>query len=157
MYEANQPYLEAQMLSTDSIGNNPLHYAFRSRKPATAEFMIRAGYGDLEERNHQGKTPKESTHQRKMIPQTKKLLAQFDPSAQRPQEPDYIFIVNKSRVEVLYDQFKSINGDPDEEEDKPEPASSPEVKKQLTSLAGVVSALGSGASPLQKSQQMQKT
>ena len=109
MYEANQPYLEAQMLSTDSIGNNPLHYAFRSRKPATAEFMIRAGYGDLEERNHQGKTPKESTHQRKMIPQTKKLLAQFDPSAQRPQEPDYIFIVNKSRVEVLYDQFKSIN------------------------------------------------
>ena len=81
VYEANQAYLEAQMLRTDSIGNNPLHYAFRFRKPATAEFMIRAGYGDLEERNHQGKTPKESTHQRKMIPQTKRLLAQFDPSA----------------------------------------------------------------------------
>ena len=51
IYEPDQSYLENQMLSTDKIGNNPLHYAFRSRKPATVELMIRAGFGDLEERN----------------------------------------------------------------------------------------------------------
>lgn len=55
------------MLSRDTIGNNPLHFAFRSRKPATVELMIRAGFGDLEERNNQGKTPKETTHQRTMM------------------------------------------------------------------------------------------
>jgi hypothetical protein len=46
--------------------------------------MIRAGFGDLEERNVQGKTPKETTHQRTMMKSTKNLLGQFDPSAQKP-------------------------------------------------------------------------
>jgi hypothetical protein len=39
------------------------------------------------------------------------LLGQFDPSAQKPAQPDYIFVVNKQRVEVLYDQFASLNED----------------------------------------------
>ena len=52
IYELDQTYLETQMLSTDAVGNNPLHFAFRSRKPATVELMIRAGFGDLEERNY---------------------------------------------------------------------------------------------------------
>ena len=52
-----------------------------------------------------------------MMPVTKKLLGQFDPTAQRPTEPDYIFVVNKRRVQVLEDQFVSLN-DGDESESK---------------------------------------
>lgn len=51
-----------------------------------------------------------------MMPETKELLSQFDPSAQKPHEPDYIFVVNSRRAEVLYDQFKSLNGDDDDED-----------------------------------------
>lgn len=39
------------MLSTDRVGNNPLHFAFRSKKPFTIELMIRAGFGELDARN----------------------------------------------------------------------------------------------------------
>ena len=38
-----------------------------------------------------------------MMTETKSLLGQFDPNAQKPTEPDYIFVVNAARVEVLYD------------------------------------------------------
>ena len=54
--------LDNQMLEEDDFGNNPLHFAFRSKKPATIELIIRAGYGDIDHRNRQGKTPKEAAH-----------------------------------------------------------------------------------------------
>lgn len=69
------------MLSCDSIGNNPLHFAFRSRKPVTVDLIIRSGFGELDARNYQGKTPKEATHNVQMIQATKSLLEQFDPSS----------------------------------------------------------------------------
>ena len=93
------------MLSTDDIGNNPLHFAFRSKKPATIDLVIRAGFGELDHRNYQGKTPKESTHNVILMEDTKKLLEAFDPTSQRPREPNYVFIVNAKRVSVLTDQL----------------------------------------------------
>ena len=62
------------MLSTDSIGNNPLHFAFRSKKPDTVDLLIRGGFGELDHRNYQGKTPKEATHNAILMDETKKLL-----------------------------------------------------------------------------------
>ncbi len=93
------------MLSTDDIGNNPLHFAFRSKKPSTIDLIIRAGFGELDARNYQGKTPKESTHNEVLTPETKNLLEAFDPTSQRPREPDYVFIVNSKRTKVLTDQL----------------------------------------------------
>ena len=91
------------MLSTDDVGNNPLHFAFRSKKPATIDLVIRAGFGELDHRNYQGKTPKESTHNVILMDETKKLLEAFDPTSQRPREPSYVFIANAKRVNVLTD------------------------------------------------------
>jgi len=44
-----------------------------------------------------------------LLPETTKLLAQFDPTSQKLREPDYIFVASASRVEVLLNQFESIN------------------------------------------------
>lgn len=51
LYEKDQDYLDRQMLETDSFGNNPLHFAFRSKKPTTIELIIRGGFGDIDHRN----------------------------------------------------------------------------------------------------------
>ena len=51
VYQFDQEFLEEQMLATDNIGNNPLHFAFRSKKPATIALIIRAGFGELDFRN----------------------------------------------------------------------------------------------------------
>lgn len=69
------------MLSSDLIGNNALHFAFRSKKPSTIDLVIRAGFGELDHRNYQGKTPKESTHNAILPDETKKLLEAFDPTS----------------------------------------------------------------------------
>ena len=69
------------MLATDFQGNNPLHFAFRSKKPDTIDLIIRAGFGELDHRNYQGKTPKESTHNAELTEPTKKLLVSFDPTS----------------------------------------------------------------------------
>jgi len=50
------------MLECDNFGNNALHFAFRTKKPATIDLIIRAGYGDIDHRNRLGLTPKESIH-----------------------------------------------------------------------------------------------
>lgn len=50
-YEKDQDSLDMQMLETDNFGNNPLHFAFRSKKPVTIELVIRAGYGEIDSRN----------------------------------------------------------------------------------------------------------
>ena len=63
------------MIESDDFGNNPLHFAFRSKKPATVDLIIRAGYGDLEHRNKLGKTPKEACHNVVIPNQTMDLLA----------------------------------------------------------------------------------
>ena len=52
-----------------------------------------------------------------MMSDTKKLLAQFDPTAQKPHEPDYIFVANARRAEVLEDQFISLNGGEGDDDD----------------------------------------
>lgn len=97
-----------QMLETDDFGNNPLHFAFRTKKPASVELLIRAGYGDIDFRNKEGKTPKEATHYRIMDKTTENLLAQFDPTAQRPKEPDYLFVCSAQRYEVLVSQLECL-------------------------------------------------
>ena len=94
------------MLSNDLQGNNALHFAFRSKKPDTIDLIIRAGFGELDHRNYQGRTPKESTHNAQLTPQTKKLLEAFDPTSQRPREPHYVFIVNAKRIDVLKTQLE---------------------------------------------------
>ena len=43
-----------------------------------------------------------------MTAETKKLLEQFDPTSQRPEEPDYLFVCSSSRYEVLTDQLKDL-------------------------------------------------
>lgn len=43
-----------------------------------------------------------------MIPETKKLLSNFDPTSQRPKDPNYIFIVNSVRAYVLTDQLTAL-------------------------------------------------
>ena len=103
------------MLECDRMGNNPLHFAFRTKRVNTLDLIIRAGYGDIDHRNQQGQTPKETTHNTVMDEKTKKLLGQFDPTSQRPREADYLFVADANRCDVLIDQFKSLkldNSDP---------------------------------------------
>jgi len=69
------------MLECDNFGNNALHFAFRSKKSATIDLMIRAGFGDIDHRNHLGQTPKEVTHNAQLPEETKKLLGAFDPTS----------------------------------------------------------------------------
>ena len=42
------------MLECDEFGNNPLHFAFRTKRVNTLDLIIRAGYGDIDKRNLQG-------------------------------------------------------------------------------------------------------
>lgn len=37
------------------------------------------------------------------------LLSQFDPTSQRPQEADYVFVAAAARKQVLYDQLEALN------------------------------------------------
>ena len=97
------------MIESDDFGNNPLHFAFRTKKPATVELMIRAGYGELEHRNKLGKTPKEASHNVVIPKATMELLAQFDPTSQKPREADYLFVASASRCNVLTDQLKALS------------------------------------------------
>ena len=110
IYQFDQDFLEEQMLSNDLEGNNPLHFAFRSKKPDTIDLIIRAGFGELDHRNYQGKTPKESTHNAELTDPTKQLLVAFDPTSQRPREPHYVFIVNAKRIDVLKSQLEDSLG-----------------------------------------------
>lgn len=110
IYQFDQDFLEEQMLSNDWEGNNPLHFAFRSKKPDTIDLIIRAGFGELDHRNYQGKTPKESTHNAELTDPTKQLLVAFDPTSQRPREPHYVFIVNAKRIDVLKSQLEDSLG-----------------------------------------------
>jgi hypothetical protein len=96
------------MLECDNFGNNPLHFAFRSKNPTTVDLIIRAGYGDIDHRNQQGKTPKESAHNTVLLPQTRELLMQFDPTSQKPREADYLFVASAERYEVLTSQLESL-------------------------------------------------
>jgi len=89
------------MLECDNFGNNALHFAFRTKRAETLELVIRAGYGDIDHRNQQGKTPKETTHNAVMDKQTEALLEQFDPTSQKPREADYLFVASASRCDVL--------------------------------------------------------
>lgn len=50
------------MQESDSDGNNPLHYAFRINSAKVIEIMLKNGFGDIEQRNKQGKTPRECSH-----------------------------------------------------------------------------------------------
>ena len=35
-------------------------------------------------------------------------MEQFDPTSQKPEEPDYLFVANKERYEVLTDQLTDL-------------------------------------------------
>ena len=61
------------MIEYDNFGNNPLHFAFRTKKRNTIDLIIRAGYGEIDHRNQQGKIPKEAAHNA-VTKETKKLL-----------------------------------------------------------------------------------
>jgi len=50
------------MQETDDQDNGVLHYAFRSRKAASVEIMIRSGFGDLQQRNKLGQIATETPH-----------------------------------------------------------------------------------------------
>ena len=100
--------LENQMLECDDFGNNALHFAFRSKKHVTVDLIIRAGFGDIDHRNQLGLTPKEATHNSVMDSKTKDLLGQFDPTSQKPREPDYLFLASQGRKQVLIDQLDSL-------------------------------------------------
>lgn len=39
---------------------------------------------------------------------TKRLLAQFDPSSQKPREPDYLFVASAMRKDVLLEQLECL-------------------------------------------------
>lgn len=91
------------MLECDDAGNNALHFAFRTKHVNTLDLIIRAGYGDIDHRNQRGQTPKETTHNQVVEKATKELLMQFDPTSQRPQEADYLFVADAGRVDVLID------------------------------------------------------
>lgn len=91
------------MLLCDKMGNNPLHFAFRTKRVNTLDLIIRAGYGEIDQRNSQGKTPKETTHNTVMEKDTKELLEQFDPTSQKPREADYLFVADAGRCDVLID------------------------------------------------------
>ena len=62
------------MLECDNFGNNALHFAFRTKRVNSLDLVIRAGYGDIDHRNQQGKTPKETTHNADLEKKTKELL-----------------------------------------------------------------------------------
>ena len=108
----DQELLEAQMMETDKHGNNALHFAFRTKKHHSIDLIIRAGFGDIDHRNMRGQIPKEAIHNSVLSKETLDLLAQFDPTSQKPREPDYLFVASASRVDVLLDQFKSLNENP---------------------------------------------
>ena len=69
------------MLECDDFGNNALHLAFRAKKFATIDLIIRAGFGDLDHRNKLGLTPKEASHNFLFPADTKELLQSFDPTS----------------------------------------------------------------------------
>lgn len=43
-----------------------------------------------------------------MIDETKKLLSNFDPTFQKPRDPNYIFVANSNRCYVLTDQLEAL-------------------------------------------------
>ena len=50
-----------------------------------------------------------------MVEETTDLLAQFDPTSQKPREPDYIFVASSGRKSVLFDQLTSLGFKTEEE------------------------------------------
>ena len=42
------------MLMEDKMGNNALHFAFRTKRVNSLDLIIKAGFGDIDHRNMQG-------------------------------------------------------------------------------------------------------
>ena len=110
--------IETQRNACDRYGNNPLHKAFKFRNDKLVRLLLVKNVGDLLARNHAGRLPLEIPHNSILSdPKVKKavsesvpndLIAKHDAIVMK-KEPDYMFVVNTARKEVLTDQLKAIN------------------------------------------------
>ena len=110
--------IESQRNMCDQYGNNPLHKAFKFRNDKLVRLLLVKGVGDLLARNHAGRLPLEIPHNSILSdPKMKKavmesvpneLIAKHDAIVMK-KEPDYMFVVNTARKDVLLDQLAAID------------------------------------------------
>ena len=108
-YPNNNKLLEEQKNSTDAFGNNPIHKACRFRNPRMIKMLFDKRIGDIFQRNSFGKLPHEMPHNDILNdPAIKNVFENYIKEHQEEflankvtiplnKEPDYIFIVNRSR------------------------------------------------------------
>ena len=94
-----------------------MHKACRYRNPRMIEMLLDEGIGSVHQRNMMGKLPIEMPHNDILNDlEIKKVFEQY--IERNPQcadviklnkEPDYMFVVNRSRKDVLIDQLEAIN------------------------------------------------
>ena len=95
-----------------------MHKAFRFRNDKLVRLLLVKNVGSLLERNQAGRLPLEIPHNqilsdKKMYNAVKEsvpndFMAKHDEIVMR-KEPDYMFVVNDSRKDVLLDQLKAID------------------------------------------------
>ena len=96
----------------DRFGNNPLHKACRFRNPQMLQLLLQKDIGNVGQRNNNGKLPFEMPHNdilnalsiKKVVLEYKERYPDIvDKYIVLEKEPDYIFIVDKERRDVLTD------------------------------------------------------
>ena len=118
IYPSNPKLIDRQKQAPDKYSNNPMHKACRFRNPKMIEMLLQAEIGRLDQRNIIGRMPLEMPHNDILNDrQIKSLFSNFvQQHGERyknivvlNKEPDYMFVVNKDRAEVLTDQLEEIN------------------------------------------------
>ena len=109
-----------QMQATDKYGNNPMHKACRFRNPDMIRLLLDKKVGKLTQRNIIGKLPLEMPHNdilndivindvfREYLENNRDGKGDFS-QIRLQKEPDYMFVVNLEREQVLIDQLDAIN------------------------------------------------
>lgn len=105
------------MQASDKYLNNALHKACRFRNPRMIKMIFENGIGNLTQRNAFGKLPLEMPHNdilndERIFDIFKEYLdanPQFKEQIVLTKEPDYMFVVNRKRKDVLTDQLEEIN------------------------------------------------
>jgi len=99
------------MNASESFGNNPLHKACRFRNHRLIKLLLEANIGAIDKRNLFGRLPLEMPHNdimndlkvRKVFDRHLRTNEHLKKLIRINKEPDYMFVVNKEREEVLID------------------------------------------------------
>ena len=109
VYKADGKLIARQMRQADKYGNTPLHKACRFRNCNMIRILLESGIADMTKRNYLGKLPLEMPHNdilndlgiKQVFAEYLEQRPDLKDSVRLEKEPDYMFVVNLKRKEVL--------------------------------------------------------